>query len=317
MRSTLIACCIALAACTADRALAQIAFVTNARGTTEIAVTEGPGGAYRIVLEAPKGAGAPSWSPDATWLTYTARLAGAIDVYTMSSDGARVDRLTNEATQDAESAWSPDGSRIAFSSDRGGNWDVYVMSVDGGSVEQLTNDPGTDWCPTWSPDGERIVFTSQRTGRSSLHVLDLDGGDAQFVGGAPYACEDPSWSPDGEWIAFRGALGTAYDICVVNVHGGMPRAVSTHTARDHEPAWSPDGSELAFASDRDGALAVYVMDAVDGSNVRRVTPEGIEAWSPAWARPPMPDEPRAVRAQDRRLVTRGAMRAQRPNQRHE
>ena len=314
MRSTLIACCIALAACTADRALAQIAFATARGGDDRDRRDRGPG--RRVSHRA--GGAKGSWRP-----VVVAR-RNVADVH--RPPGRRHRRLHD--VQRRRACRSSDergdaGCRIRLVAGRLAHrvqfrpWWQLVMSVDGGSVEQLTNDPGTDWCPTWSPDGERIVFTSQRTGRSSLHILELDGGDAQFVGGAPYACENPSWSPDGEWIAFRGALGTAYDICVVNVHGGMPRAVSTHTARDHEPAWSPDGSELAFASDRDGALAVYVMDAVDGSNVRRVTPEGIEAWSPAWARPPMPDEPRAVRAQDRRLVTRGAMRAQRPNQRHE
>src|SRR5262249_49437685 len=34
--------------------------------------------------------------------------------------------------------------------------------------------------------------------------------------------------------------------------------------------WSPDGEYIAFASNRDGDINVYVMDA-DGSNVRRVT----------------------------------------------
>jgi len=186
------------------------------------------------------------------------------------------------------------------------------MSADGQNVQQLTTDPHTDWCPTWSPDGEWIAFTSQRTGRSSLHMVSPEGGEVRFGGGAPYACEDPAWSPDGEWIAFRGALDAAYDICVVSIRGGMPRPVSSHPAREHEPTWSPDGTEIAFASDRDGGLAVYAMDAVDGSNVRRVTPKGIEAWSPAWARVASSDEPRAIQARGRRAVTWGGIRTQPP-----
>ena len=48
-----------------------------------------------------------------------------------------------------------------------------------------------------------------------------------------------------------------------------------------DPVWSLDGTKIAFASERDGGLSIYLMDA-DGSNVTRVTTIPL-AFSPSWS----------------------------------
>ncbi|MDH4136390.1 MAG: hypothetical protein OEW09_06700, partial [Anaerolineae bacterium] len=42
-----------------------------------------------------------------------------------------------------------------------------------------------------------------------------------------------------------------------------------NNANDGLPAWSPDGRSIALLSDRDGAWAIWVMNA-DGSNQRKL-----------------------------------------------
>ncbi len=63
------------------------------------------------------------------------------------------------------------------------------------------------------------------------------------------------------------------------------RSLLALTAGEHNnafPSWSPDRDRIAFASDRDGYPAIYVMKA-DGSDVRRVSEEGVEAFYPSWS----------------------------------
>lgn len=84
--------------------------------------------------------------------------------------------------------------------------------------------------------------------------------------------ETPMWlrqssiSPDGKTIAF------AYkgDLFTVPVQGGDARQLTTNAAYDARPVWSPDGTKLAFASDREGLMEVYVMDAKGGVPTRLV-----------------------------------------------
>src|SRR5262245_33698985 len=60
------------------------------------------------------------------------------------------------------------------------------------------------------------------------------------------------------------------EIFLVNAKGQAARNLTRSKSENSYPAWSPDGKKIAFASDRDGAVNVYVMDA-DGGNVKQLT----------------------------------------------
>ncbi|MEL6414312.1 MAG: PDZ domain-containing protein, partial [Pseudomonadota bacterium] len=76
----------------------------------------------------------------------------------------------------------------------------------------------------------------------------------------------PAISPDGSTIAFQ-AHG---DIWTVSSNGGTATPITRDNGWDGMPVWSRDGSKLAFASDRNGNLDVYVMNA-DGTGLSRLT----------------------------------------------
>ncbi|MEO0606809.1 MAG: S41 family peptidase [Pseudomonadota bacterium] len=76
----------------------------------------------------------------------------------------------------------------------------------------------------------------------------------------------PAISPDGTTIAFA-AHG---DIWTVSSAGGNAIAVTRDNGWDGMPVWSRDGARLAFASDRNGNLDVFVMNA-DGTGLQRLT----------------------------------------------
>jgi len=60
--------------------------------------------------------------------------------------------------------------------------------------------------------------------------------------------------------------------------------LTNNPAADRAPAWSPDGQRIAFETDRDGKVAIYVMNA-DGSGsaaqlINAAADDGAPVWSP-------------------------------------
>src|SRR5262245_33478501 len=60
------------------------------------------------------------------------------------------------------------------------------------------------------------------------------------------------------------------EIFLVTAKGQGARNLTKSKSENSYPCWSPDGKKIAFASDRDGVMNIYVMDA-DGSNVKALT----------------------------------------------
>lgn len=90
--------------------------------------------------------------------------------------------------------------------------------------------------------------------------------------------EEPLWftypaiSPDGKTIAFSHQG----DLFTVPVTGGEARQITSNPAYEAYPVWSPDGSRIAFASDREGSLDIYCVEAKGGAPVRLTTHSGAE-----------------------------------------
>ncbi|MDQ2653066.1 MAG: DPP IV N-terminal domain-containing protein, partial [Chloroflexota bacterium] len=118
------------------------------------------------------------------------------DIYTISPNGKKITRLTENAGANVDPAWSADGARIAFESDRDGSADVYVMNADGSGQTNLTNDPGCDSWPAWSPDGAKIAYV--RCPDISIYeiwVMNDDGtGQTQLTNNGVNSLF-PAWSP--------------------------------------------------------------------------------------------------------------------------
>ena len=86
-------------------------------------------------------------------------------------------------------------------------------------------------------------------------------------------------------VSYGGYSETIY---VTNADGSEATSLSPDPPTDwtrrteESPKWSPDGTQILFLSDREGPVVnLYLMNA-DGSNVTRLTDEGVHqaAWSP-------------------------------------
>ena len=99
-----------------------------------------------------------------------------------------------------------------------------------------------------------------------LFTLALSAASMASHAVAPLWLRSAAISPDGQTIifAYKG------DLYSVPVAGGQARQLTTNSAWDGRPVWSPSGKSIAFASEREGSMDIYRMEA-DGSNLVRLT----------------------------------------------
>ncbi len=154
------------------------------------------------------------WSPDDSYLVYTAAREGIYNIYRIPSAGGVEEQLTHTETLDDGPEYTPDGRYIYFNSCRTGTMQIWRMDPDGSNPEQLTFDRYNDWFPHVSPDGKWIVFVSfppevpadahpfyQRVYLRLMSVDDLEPRVISYVYGGQGTMNVPSWSPDGKKIA--------------------------------------------------------------------------------------------------------------------
>ena len=168
----------------------QLAYVTNARGTSEIWVRNvEEGWARPIVKREPEGAAwsnlnRPSFSPDGLRIVY--EVIGARHAVWVSSvaDGRGVP-LDQESPDQHSPAWSPDGKWIAYQRLQGANWELVKVPSGGGKPVRLAEAaPGGGDHTAWSPTGDWIAHV--RDGALRLTSAD-DGQTQKALSGPPPA----------------------------------------------------------------------------------------------------------------------------------
>lgn len=148
-----------------------------------------------------------------------------------------------------------------------GFWEIYP---DGSSRQLYEGVSGIqDATPSWSPDGTQLALSAS-TKAWDIHVIDADGGNRTILVDWEGTSEGyPEWSPDGTQLVFAsGSISASEGIFVIGVDGSGLQQLTDRA--DYRPVWSPDGSRILFMSNRDGNMAVYVMDS-DGSNQTNLT----------------------------------------------
>lgn len=133
----------------------------------------------------------PSWSPDGTKLAFVS----AGEIWKINADGTGEQRVTTNATVDADPAWAPDGTTIIFAK---GGTGIATINADGTNEVPKTNNPA-DTEPAWSPDGTLIAFR-RASPDAGLWVMNAAGGDQiRIVADQPGPLGtfnvEPAWQP--------------------------------------------------------------------------------------------------------------------------
>ena len=172
------------------------------------------------------------WSPDGRRIAFArteATLDEESDLYTMSSNGRSVVRLTNRPGNDEHPTWSPDGTMLLFQTGAGqqfGDGRIHRMNADGtGEVVVLECAAGC-FQPAWSPDGTQFLFRSE----GALHAYHFAHGFSIHV--RDHAARG-IYSPDGVKIAYVDIeIAANSSMFTINAMGGEPTQVTTYRPED-------------------------------------------------------------------------------------
>jgi Tol biopolymer transport system component len=277
----------------APRAPIGMPISPSAGGLGKLLVSTGLGGDFYLMD--PNGLNAvrvgrgvdPSISRDGNKIAFSIWEDPNPGVYTMDADGG-TPNLVYQGKDTRGAVFSPDNSQIAF-------WEKYsclrivrrqnlpddcyrikVIPASGAKDGQDWLPPGQSGyatSPSWSPDGGRLLFKDEK----AIYVVSRNV-DARQVSKFEPRYYLPAWSPLGGKIAVQFDQNRDhYEIGVLPDNGRVDMALMTQSPPFQSPpvtalspAWSPDGARIAFASDRDGALHIWTMNA-DGSNPVKIS----------------------------------------------
>lgn len=238
------------------------------------------------------------------YLVFDSNRSGNYEIYSMTTGGREVNRLTNNSRWD--SWWpqlSPDRGHILFYRTPAGVYDkdyhrtsLWMMNADGSHVEELLPVGAYGWNlqghAEWSPDGTELVMFGGCGSSPQIYTTDALGHHPRQVTDRGGSNLDPSWSPDGRRIAFVGCpsslcFPSRLEVYEVPASGGTPVRITYDGIRDNDPAYSPNGRWIAWLSETSdiglsGSWNIRIAHP-DGTGLHLVTDDHNINSRPAWS----------------------------------
>ena len=183
---------------------------------------------------------APAWSPDGGQIVFSSSMGGNPELYSISSSGSGLKRLTFANGASTSPAWNPKTSQsIAFVSDRTGVPKLYLMNSDGTNAQNLDlPDKGYLIDPSWAPNGQLLAFSWRRpTGNYDIYIMDVATRQIIELTRDAGRNERPSWAPDGRHLVFESTRGGSRQIWTMLADGSQARQLTT-SGHNESPNWS-------------------------------------------------------------------------------
>ncbi|MCI0460044.1 MAG: DPP IV N-terminal domain-containing protein [Gemmataceae bacterium] len=242
----------------------------------------------------------PAFSPDYKRVALTGGNFARIDVMDMTGSNRKT-IFEGKSRTVFSLSWAHSGGRIAFSHGTAfqgpeGEVNIETIAPDGSGHRKLTTDSGNNGFPSYAPDGKRLVFRSGRDGSKNLYVVDADGKNVRRLTEGKWTDTMADWSPTGEWIAFASDRGGNFEVWLIKPDGTGLKKLIGGGGRHNHPHFSPDGQWVVFTSQRAGLSAEEIslprqpqaygdlfLIRLDGTGLTRLTHNGFEEGTPAWA----------------------------------
>ncbi len=179
----------------------RVAFASNRSGFWDLYLLDASTGNVTQLTDTPEYEGAPTWSPDGSFLAYEAYFEENLEIVIGPAENPRQDAvlLTSSPAADHSPTWAPGGRQIAFISDG----EVILADLDKTGDSRFANLSNTvdasESHPLWSQDGTRLAWasSSQSVGRSGIYIWDAARNvPAVWVADGDY----PAWNPSGDQI---------------------------------------------------------------------------------------------------------------------
>jgi len=136
-----------------------------------------------------------------------------------------------------------------------------------------------DGCSKERPIG-KVVFTSSRDGNLEVYSMAGDGTNPRRLTNNPANDDSPVWSPDGNTVLFSSDRDGFWNIYEMSAAGADIRQLTTGRGTNIEPCWGNDGTTIGFISSRDTISGEFYLMSRDGSNLRRITHDGVVKEAP-------------------------------------
>ena len=192
-------------------------------------------------------------------------------------------------------AFSPDGKKIAFAwaAENDKAQHIYIKALGNEALTRLTKEQEVEFSPAWSPDGQQIAYLATSSTEMGLYLTSSTPGGTRrrvFIPQEPTRWEqgDLSWSPDGKSIILADHFGSEPHSSIFRVDLETLRTSPLTTPPvgwegDMSPAYSPDGARIAFIRASETAVSDLYWIAATGGTVHRLTNDGRNIDSFAWA----------------------------------
>jgi len=182
---------------------------------------------------------ASAWSPDGKTIVFAMSERGNFDIYTISTNGTGLKRLTTSDAIDTSPSFSPDGKSIVFVSDRPGKPQLYIMDADGNNQRRFTYNGDYNADPVWSPKGDKIAYAAMTGDNFNIMVKSLDGSIEKQLTANASKNESPSWSPDGRNLAFTSSRTGTRQVFIMNANGERQIQITNMPSGAYGASWAP------------------------------------------------------------------------------